>query len=154
MTDGDMVAGGCIAAHNLQTDLYLASVYIRVMRISTAEVTTTWLLPEMATRVAAMLNYFLDHLAGGATRAACATTLAGASGCSNLQMGLPCTVAVLSSIFSLAVEHSCLQHIVPLCGRFLRKKLVRCLGNFLWGCSEHPVRVMPNASCQTAPCMA
>jgi len=51
-------------AHNLQTDLYLASVYIRVMRISTAEVTTTWLLPEMATRVAAMLNYFLDHLAG------------------------------------------------------------------------------------------
>lgn len=49
---------------NLQTDLYLVTVYIRLMTVTTAEVTATWLLPEMVTRVAAMLCYFLDHLAG------------------------------------------------------------------------------------------
>lgn len=55
----------------MQTDLYLAAVYIKVMRISTAEITATWLLPEMAPRVAAMLNYFLDHLAGALIRTGC-----------------------------------------------------------------------------------
>lgn len=55
----------------MQTDLYLAAVYIKVMRISTAEITATWLLPEMAPRVAAMLNYFLDHLAGVVIQTGC-----------------------------------------------------------------------------------
>ena len=41
------------------------------MRISTAEITATWLLPEMAPRVAAMLNYFLDHLAGVSIQKGC-----------------------------------------------------------------------------------
>ncbi len=53
------------AAHNLRADLYLASVYVRVMRTTTEEITRSWLLPEMVSRVASMLDYFLDHLAGG-----------------------------------------------------------------------------------------
>ncbi len=34
------------------------------MQESTEDVTAPWLLPEMVSRVADMLNYFLDHLAG------------------------------------------------------------------------------------------
>lgn len=38
---------------------------MRVMRTTTEEITRSWLLPEMVSRVASMLDYFLDHLAGG-----------------------------------------------------------------------------------------
>lgn len=54
------------AAHNLQADIYLASVYVRLLRTTTEEITGTWLLPEMVSRVASMLDYFMEHLAGGA----------------------------------------------------------------------------------------
>ena len=37
------------------------------MQESTEDVTAPWLLPEMVSRVADMLNYFLDHLAGPPT---------------------------------------------------------------------------------------
>jgi len=52
------------AAQTLRSDLQLGAVYIRVMQESTEDVTAPWLLPEMVSRVADMLNYFLDHLAG------------------------------------------------------------------------------------------
>ena len=52
------------AAQTLRSDLQLGAVYIRVMQESTEDITAPWLLPEMVSRVADMLNYFLDHLAG------------------------------------------------------------------------------------------
>lgn len=48
----------------LRNDLYLGTVYVRIMQQSTEDITAPWLLPEMVSRVADMLNYFLDHLAG------------------------------------------------------------------------------------------
>ena len=66
-----MICSCCHAARNLEADLYLASVYIRVMRTTTEEITDTWLLPEMVGRVAAMLDYFLDHLAGASYPQSC-----------------------------------------------------------------------------------
>ena len=56
------------AAQTLRSDLQLGAVYIRVMQESTEDITAPWLLPEMVSRVADMLNYFLDHLAGLATQ--------------------------------------------------------------------------------------
>ena len=52
------------AAQTLRSDLQLGAVYIRMMQESTEDITAPWLLPEMVSRVADMLNYFLDHLAG------------------------------------------------------------------------------------------
>ena len=48
----------------MRNDLYLAAVYVRIMQQSTEDITVPWLLPEMVSRVADMLDYFLDHLAG------------------------------------------------------------------------------------------
>lgn len=39
-------------------------MYVRLLRTTTEEITTTWLLPEMVERVASMLDYFMAHLAG------------------------------------------------------------------------------------------
>ena len=52
------------AARTLKSDLYLGAVYVRLMQQSTEDITAPWLLPEMVSRVAHMLDYFLDHLAG------------------------------------------------------------------------------------------
>ena len=52
------------AARELRSNLQLAAVYVRLMQLSTEDITQPWLLPEMVTRVADMLTYFLDHLAG------------------------------------------------------------------------------------------
>jgi Ubiquitin elongating factor core len=54
----------CAAAHNLQADIYLAGVYVRLLRRTTEDITHTWLLPEMVERVASMLTYFMDALVG------------------------------------------------------------------------------------------
>ena len=56
------------AAQTLRSDLQLGAVYIRMMQESTEDITAPWLLPEMVSRVADMLNYFLDHLAGATIR--------------------------------------------------------------------------------------
>lgn len=37
---------------------------MRLLRTTTEDITRTWLLPEMVERIASMLDYFLDHLAG------------------------------------------------------------------------------------------
>lgn len=55
----------CAAAHNLQADIYLAGVYVRLLRRTTEDITHTWLLPEMVERIASMLTYFMDALVGG-----------------------------------------------------------------------------------------
>ena len=54
----------CVAAHNLQADIYLAGVYVRLLRRTTEDITHTWLLPEMVERIASMLTYFMDALVG------------------------------------------------------------------------------------------
>jgi Ubiquitin elongating factor core len=54
----------CAAAHNLQADIYLAGVYVRLLRRTTEDITHTWLLPEMVERIASMLTYFMDALVG------------------------------------------------------------------------------------------
>lgn len=55
----------CAAAHNLQADIYLAGVYVRLLRRTSEDITHTWLLPEMVERIASMLTYFMDALVGG-----------------------------------------------------------------------------------------
>lgn len=62
---GALIALRCwVAAGVLRSDLYLGAIYVRIMQQSTEDISAPWLLPEMVSRVADMLDYFLDHLAG------------------------------------------------------------------------------------------
>eukprot|EP00963_Diacronema_lutheri_P009923 scaffold938_cov334-Pavlova_lutheri.AAC.43 len=55
----------------LRSDLYLASVHLRMLQYTSAEITVPFLCPEMVDRIASMLDYFLvqflEYLSGSRT---------------------------------------------------------------------------------------
>lgn len=57
--------GGC-AGSWVRSDLDLADMQVAIMQFTTTRITAPWLTTTTSQRIAGMLNYFLEHLTGGA----------------------------------------------------------------------------------------
>lgn len=109
---------------HIKSYLSLASISVRTLEYTTADVASTWLLPEMVLRVANMLNYFLQFLTGIAASSlhVAAACLRGVVACTLVDVGLCVAACMCVSKVKLNLMHLCMNHLDSTVSCFL----VRC----------------------------